>query len=411
MEKKTALESSVEKVLEALRKAGYCQSTILLFKRVYGRLIKSAAIMQIDTFSDALADYFVNDSANSKTGQYCHLRKRLHSSCIRKLRECEEKGCVGWKPCVESKVDKPVTIGFQNSHAEFLEYLKTERKSKNTVDSYRNISCKFLTFIERFGYTCLGTVPLELIHEFFCELRRTWDSGSLRTAASGLRSFLSFAEDGKRLLAVVPDKLLRKRAIIPILTQEEEQAIWDVLNTDAVSSRDKAIMVLSLLTGLRAVDIVNLKLSDIDWKCDVISISQRKTKEPLVLPLLPAIGNAIARYIVNDRPKTDLPYVFLSYNAPHKPLQEHSSCYAVVRNIFSRAGVRLGNELKGTRLLRHHVASKMLKKGVAVQTISLTLGHTDPDSADIYLTTDEKKLRECALTLSVIPMRIGGLQL
>lgn len=375
MEKKTALEISVQKVLEELEKAGYCQSTILFFKRAYGRLLRSATIMQTDTFNDALVEYFINDSANTKTGQYCHSRKRLHASCIRKLRECEEKGYVGWKPCVESKVDKPVTIGFQNIYAEFLGHLKTEGKSKNTVDSYRNISCKFLTFIERHNYTCLKAVPLELIHEFFCELRGTWDSGSLRTAASGLRSFFNFAEDGSRLLAAVPEKLLRKRIIIPVLTQEEEQAVWDVLKTDAVSSRDKAIMVLSLLTGLRAIDILDLRLGDIDWKCDVISINQKKTNEPLALPLLPAIGNALARYILNDRPKSDSPYVFLSCNAPHKPLKEHSSCYTIVKNILSHAGVRLGNELKGTRLLRHHVASKMLKKGVAVQTISLTLGH------------------------------------
>ncbi len=410
MEKKTPLENSVEKVLEELRKAGYCQSSILIINRAYNRLLKSAAIMQTDTFNDALADYFVNDSTNVKTGQYCHLRKRLHSSCIRKLRECEEKGYVGWKPSVESKVAKPVTIGFQNVHAEFLEHLKAERKSQNTVDSYRNISCKFLTFTERLGYTDLITVPLKLINEFFSELRGTWESGSLRTAASGLRSFLNFAEGGTVLLSEVPDKLLRKSAIIPVLAHEEEQAIWDVLKTDAVSSRDKAIMVLSLLTGLRAVDIVNLRLSDIDWKCDVINISQRKTNEPLTLPLLPAIGNAMAGYIVNDRPKTDSPYVFLSYLAPHKPLKDHSSGYFIVRNIFLRAGVRLGNELKGTRLLRHHMASKMLKKGVAVQTISLTLGHVNPNSADIYLTTDEKGLRDCALNLSVIPMKVGGLR-
>lgn len=410
MEKKTALESSIEKVLEELRKVGYCQSTILLFKRAYGRLLKSAAILQIDTFNDALAEHFVNDSANQRTGQYCHLRKRLHSSCIRKLRECEEKGYVGWKPCVESKVAKPATIGFQNLHAKFLEYLKAERKSKNTIDSYRNISCKFLIFVERLGYTFLTDIPLELIHEFFCDLRGTWGSGSLRTAASGLRSFLNFAEDGGRLLAAVPDKLLRKREIIPVLTEEEEQAVWDVLKTDAISLRDKAIMVLSLLTGLRAIDILNLKLNDIDWQCDVINISQRKTNEPLVLPLLPAIGNAMARYIVNERPKTDSPYVFLSCLAPHKPLKEHSGCYAIVRKILSIAGVRLDKELKGTRLLRHHVASKMLKKGVAVQTISLTLGHVNPNSVDIYLTTDEKKLRDCALTLSAIPMKVGELR-
>ena len=52
MEKKTALEKNVEKVLEELRKAGYCQSTIRIFKRAYGRLLRTAAAMQIDTFSD-----------------------------------------------------------------------------------------------------------------------------------------------------------------------------------------------------------------------------------------------------------------------------------------------------------------------------------------------------------------------
>lgn len=410
MNKKTALENSVEQVLEELRKEGYCQSTIRIFQRAYARLLRSAAIMQIDTFNDVLANYFENDSANVKTGRYCRQRKSLHSSCIRKLREYEEKGYIGWKPCVENKIGKPATIEFQNIHAEFLEYLKAEQKSKNTVDSYRNTSCKFLIFIERIGYTCLRNVPLELMHEFFCELRSTWDSGSLRTAASGLRSFLKFTEEGGGLLTAVPEKLLKKRTIIPVLTQEEEQAVWDVLITDVVSSRDKAIMVLSLLTGLRAVDILNLKLSDIDWQCDVISITQRKTNKPLVLPLLPAIGNAMARYIVYDRPKNDSQYVFLTSNAPTRPLKEHSACYAVVRNVFSRAGIRLGKELKGTRLLRHHVASKMLKKGVAVQTISLTLGHVNPNSADIYLTTDDEKLRECALTLSIIPMNVGGLR-
>lgn len=410
METITALEISVLKVLEELEVANYCQSTILIFRRIYNRLLKKAAEMGISAFCDELAECFVNDSANRRTGIYCHTRNRLHNSCIRKLRECEEKGYVGWKPCVESKIEKPTSTGFQNVHTKFIEHLKAEGKSNNTVDSYRNISCKFLIFIEKLGYTELRTVTGEAIQDFFIDLRDTWSPGSLRTAAAGLRSFLIFAEAESKLLTAVPEKLLRKKSIIPILTPEEEQAVFDVLKTDAVSSRDKAIMLLLLLTGLRAVDIVNLKLDEIDWKCDAINISQRKTGEPLVLPLLPAIGNAMVRYIINDRPRSDSPYVFLTHKAPHRRIHDHSACYAVVRNTFTLAGIRLGSdELKGTRLLRHHVASKMLKSGVAIQSISLTLGHVNPNSVDIYLTTDDTKLRACALSLSVIPMKVGGL--
>lgn len=409
MKTKTALESSVETVLEELKKTGYCSSTIHFFKKGYDRLLMSAAIMRTETLSHTLAEHFVNDSEHTRTGQYCHSRKKLHKSCIRKLREYEEKGYVGWQPSRESKVEKPTTTEFQNVHTRFLSYLLVEKKSKNTSESYRNISCKFLIFIENLGYKDLKAVPLESIHTFFNELRNTWEAGSLRTAASGLRSFLNFAEDESRLLTVVPDQLLRKRIIIPVLTQEEEQAIWDVLQTDAVSTRDKAIMTLALLTGLRAADILALRLGDIDWQRDVIRIIQKKTNEPLVLPLLPAMGNALVRYITNDRPATDSSLVFLSCNAPHQPLKEHASCYAIVRKTFSCAGVRLGNELKGTRLIRHHVASKMLRKGVALQTISSTLGHVNPDTTNIYLTTDEEKLRDCASTLAFIPMKVEEL--
>ena len=410
MGNQTTLEGEVAHVLEELKRTGYCLSTIHIFEKVYRRLFKLAAILRTETLSLDLADRFVNDSAHTRTGQYCHSRKRLHKSCIRMLRESEEKGCLGWQPSRESRVDKPTTTGFQGLHAQFLTHLRVEQKSENTLESYRNISCKFLVFIENIGYTDLGVVPLESIFAFFNELRNTWEAGSLRTAASGLRSFLSFAENGSRLLTAVPGHLLRKRTILPVLTQDEERAIWDVLQTDAVSSRDKAIMTLALLTGLRAADIVTLRLRDIDWQSDVIHIIQTKTKEPLVLPLLPAMGNALARYIAKDRPSSDSPFVFLSCNAPYQPLRGHTACYTIIKKIFSCAGVRAGKELKGTRLLRHHVASKMLRKGVALQTISSTLGHVNPGTTDIYLTADEEKLRDCASTLTLIPMKVEELR-
>ena len=407
---KTALEDNIANVLEELKRTGHCSSTIHNFEIVYRRLLKLALSTHTETLTHVLADRFVNDFSHSRTGEYCHSRKNLHKSCIRMLREYEEKGCLGWLPSRESRVEKPFTLEFQDIHAQFLTHLHDEQKSVNTLESYRNISCKFLIFIENMGYTDLNVVPFESISEFFRELRNTWEAGSLRTAASGLRAFLSFAENGSRLLSAVPGHLLRKRAILPVLTQDEEQAIWAVLQTDAVSSRNKAIMTLALLTGLRAVDIVTLRLRDIDWRSDVIHIIQKKTKEPLVLPLLPAMGNALAMYISKDRPSSDSPFIFLSNNAPYQPLQGHAGCYAIVRKIFLYAGVRTGKELKGTRLLRHHVASKMLRKGVPLQTISSTLGHVNPGTTDIYLTADEEKLRDCASTLSLIPMKVEGLR-
>jgi len=84
MEKKTALENSIADVLEKLRKAGYFESTIRNYEKVYRRLLRSAAFMQTGTLSHALTGYYVNDSVSLKTGQYCHSRKleRLSRQCI-----------------------------------------------------------------------------------------------------------------------------------------------------------------------------------------------------------------------------------------------------------------------------------------------------------------------------------------
>lgn len=266
-----------------------------------------------------------------------------------------------------------------------------------------------LIFIEKTDRKNMSAVSKALILDFFIELQKTWSPGSFRTAASAIKSFLVFSEHTE-LLAVVPEKLPKKRTIIPVLTQDEGLAVWSAINSDAVCSRDKAVVLILLLTGMRAIDIINLKLRDIDWNCDIISITQKKTGKTLTLPLLPVIGNAIATYIATDRPKTNLPYVFLSRVSPHGAIADHAGCYSVTKNIFQIAGIRIGSDkVKGTRLFRHSIASKMLENGVAIQTISSVLGHSNPSTTDIYITIHEEKMRQCALPVSVIPMNVRGL--
>lgn len=69
--------------------------------------------------------------------------------------------------------------------------------------------------------------------------------------------------------------------------------------------------------GLRMSDIIGLKLENIDWKCNTISIVQHKTKSLLQLPLLNDVGNAITGYIINGRPETDDSHIFIRRHAPY----------------------------------------------------------------------------------------------
>jgi integrase len=160
---------------------------------------------------------------------------------------------------------------------------------------------------------------------------------------------------------------------------------------------------------LRAVDIVGVKLEDIDWINDAISIIQSKTGKSFKIPLTVDVGNALSSYILNERPKTDNSIIFLRSVAPYIPLSGHSACYSVVRKAFHQAGIRLGDERKGIHVIRHSAASRMLSKGVPVTTISSMLGHSNINSTDRYLTTDIENMKACAIGLSGIPMHCRGL--
>ena len=230
----------------------------------------------------------------------------------------------------------------------------------------------------------------------------------MHVVASNMRSFLRFCEAPELLLAV-PSRCLRNKPIIPILSDQEHDALKALLQRNQLSFRDKSIILLALRTGLRSIDILNIRLTDIDWINDTITILQSKTGVAFKLPLTTDVGNALSAYLLDERPDTNTPRVFVRSIAPFAPLSGHSACYAVVRRAFHRAGIRVGSERKGVHLLRHSAASRMLSKGVPITTISSLLGHADKASTEIYLTTDRDRMRECALDLATIPVQCAGL--
>ena len=285
----------------------------------------------------------------------------------------------------------------------------TER-TQNTIESSRNLVGQFLLLLENNGYDTLSEAPLDMVPSFFQHLLPAYRPTTIRTVASQIRSFLRFADGGERFLPLVPSCCPRGRSIIAILSDAEHAALKGVLRSADVSLRDKAIIGMALRTGLRSVDIVGMKLSEIDWINDTVAIPQSKTRRLFKIPLSADVGNSLSSYILTERPSSESPYVFLRSLAPFRPLGGHAACYAVVRGAFTRAGIRAGDERKGIHLLRHSAASRMLSHGVPVTTISQVLGHSNKNSTDVYLTTDERRMRECGLPLAGISMNCGGLR-
>src|SRR5208282_1287037 len=101
---------------------------------------------------------------------------------------------------------------------------------------------------------------------------------------------------------------------------------------------DYAMVVLAVSTGLRCCDIVALRLDEIDWHRDEIRLVQAKTSKPLVLPLPPLAGNAVAEWILHGRPDCDAPEVFVRLQPPYVKLG-NSAGSTLMRRRLARAGI------------------------------------------------------------------------
>ena len=411
MQTNLRLSELIDRTLEEIGKLGLCSELNRQYKRIYHRLTKFAKNRDTDSYSGDLLGRFLSDTERRyQSGEIGRCRRSHLRRAALLLKDYVEIGTIEWRIYPVVSQPMPSSQEFLRLYSAYIDTLKLRSRSENTIQSSRNLIRQFLVFLEDNDYRALSDTPLHMVPAFFEHLLATYKPTSIRIVASHIRSFLGFIDGGERFLPAVPLRCARNKPVIPILSDAEHAALKRVLGSLQLSFRDKAIIQLALRTGLRSVDIVAIKFSDIDWINDTISIVQSKTGRLLKIPLTADVGNSLSSYIFTERPKTDSPIVFLRSLAPFVPLSGHSACYGIVRRAFTRAGIRLGHERKGIHMIRHSAASRMLSRGVPVTTISSMLGHADKTSTDVYLSTDYSGMRQCALSLAGIPMKCGGLR-
>jgi integrase len=396
------LSDLIEKILKETELAGYSCGTIKLFRRVYNRLENLAASTGKRFFDNEIANVFLADKFYVRNKGYCHSRFCLHNRCIEFLQSYIKTGSIDWSVRYRKPECEKLSI-FKAAWEDFNFKLTESNLKGNTIEGYRRIVLYFLQYCELEGYQSLKDIQPGNVMTFIETLCNTrYKPTSLGANLPGLKLFLQSNAPTEAFIHEIPVHLQRKRNIIPVLDDSEQEQLSNYLENGDLSYRDKAICILSLETGLRSVDICALKLKDIDWVNDCIHIIQKKTNEVLDIPLMPAFGNAIADYLMHERPISNSLYIFLQTNAPFEHITAHSACWKIMHNAFGKAGILKEGRICGTRLTRHNAASRMLRKGIPLTTISAILGHIDPNSVTVYLTTDEDKLAECTLPLPVI---------
>jgi len=389
-----SIDEICELLLEALAHAGYNESTIFNYRGVIRRFKAYCRENGITEYSPNAGQPYADDVVSAKTGKFSNNRYHTQGRFIRLLNSYYYNGEFNFEMMKRGKIQPEDPVHLQ-IYRDYLSFLSEAYDNENTRHFYEYGMYSLLQYMHRNSVADTESLTVEDVYGYLAESKPE----RLREILCELRSVFRYLnrEDLTNSIAGIHGP--RFKRIIPTLTDEELDRIKSVIEQEEVSLRDGAIVLTGLSCGIRACDLIKLKLSDIDWSNETISFRQSKTGNMVCLPLTAAVGNAIARYLCEERPDADTDHLFVRQLAPFSPLTDHASCHAIVTRVFRKAGISKDSRIFGMHMLRHNAASTMVKNQVPIETIAAILGHSSPDTTDIYITTDAERLRECVLPM------------
>ena len=307
------LKAAIEGVLSCQKENGHTESYLIDLRRTYNRLLAHAENLGTEYLTDELVDFFLSDSNSSRSGEFCHVRFLAHNRCIRFLKSFLETGTVSINKYHEP-VPEMISGGLAQALSLYDQKEEASGLSQASLIKNRRPIRYLLEYMTSLGYEDLDDIqPGDTIAAVEDMLEKHYDPTSLVTAISGMRRFYEMFPELKQYRLEIPSRMPRKRSIIDVYSEEEQGKIATMLSSPDISRRDAAICLLSFETGLRSVDICNLRLGDVDWKHNVIHIVQSKTRRPLTLPIRSSYGNAMVDYLLKERPACSEEYFFLLF--------------------------------------------------------------------------------------------------
>lgn len=282
--------------------------------------------------------------------------------------------------------------------AAFCDWLKQHRGiSDKTADRYGKLVSSLFAEIGADP----GCYDAALIRNVLTRCLRTRSRGTGLNLVSALRMYLRYLASAGlcpfALVNSIPPIPARPLSTLPrYLRQDDiERIIASCDVTTPGGLRNRAILLLLARLGLRACDIVNLCLGDIDWNNATISV-KGKSKYSARLPLPQDAGDALADYILKARPRVDEDRVFLRNVAPrHVPIASSPTISMIVRRAMQRIGID-ADGLPAAHVFRHSIGTNLLRSGTPLEVIGTLLRHQSSATTGIYAKVDTTMLREVA---------------
>ncbi len=304
-----------------------------------------------------------------------------------------QKGVVKPEQVVESALAKVIN--------QFERYLSQERGlSKATLQNYLLVIDQFLSGRFRNNTPNVRSLCAADITGFVVSQARRLSPVRAKLIVTALRSFFRYlwhrGAISKDLSGCVPTVPNWSLSTLPrfLPANDVERILAGCNRETSIGRRNHAILLLLARLGLRAGEVVGLNLDDIDWSTSQIMIRGKGgTSAPL--PMASEIGQALADYLRADRPRCGTRRVFIRYRAPFIGLGNSSTISSLVMRALKHAGVESAH--KGAHVLRHSLATSLLRQGGSLDDIGELLRHQSPNTTAIYAKVDVTALHALAL--------------
>jgi integrase/recombinase XerD len=341
-------------------------------------------------FDEATLDLF------HRSSDLARHRRRGDVATGRQLLQClRDLGCISIpsRAIERSAIDEIIS--------DYGRFLRSERGlAPATLLNYLPVVHGLLA--DRFGH---GIVQLDKllpadIHRFIVRRAQTTSRRTAQLAATALRSFLRYLRQRGRittdLASAVPAVACWSLSGLPkfLPADQVKQVLATCDRTMPVGKRDYAILLLLARLGLRAGEVVALALDDVDWESGDILV-RGKGQRLARLPLPPDVGEALVDYLRDVRPVVETRRLFLRIRAPLRGFAGSVCIDCIVARALKRAG--LAPPLKGAHLLRHSLATDLLRRGASLAEIGQLLRHSQPNTTQIYAKVDIEALRGIAI--------------
>jgi site-specific recombinase XerD len=380
----------LDSFVAALCELGYTRQTVRVRLRLLddlGRWLGRQSLALADLHEQSI-DLFLEDRRRKGRLRKGHARAARHF-----LEHLREQGTVRLPEPAADESPLGTLRRLYQSHLQ-----KQRGLAAMTAARYWGFALRLL--VERFRDAPVRVRDLtpDDVSGFVLRHARSGSPGVAKLMVSALRCFLRFLfldgqtqSDLSGAVPTVPD--WRLAALPKYLAPEEVERV--VRAACERGRRDHAILLLLARLGLRAGEVIALELDDVDWRAGELEVRGNKGHHHDRLPLPVDVGEAIAGYLRHDRPPCKTRCLFVRSKAPHRGFAKPSSISTIVCRAMNRAGLQ--HDYKGAHVLRHSLATGMLRAGASLDEIGEILRHRSAATTEIYAKVDVKGLRSLGL--------------